>query len=524
MLYTRYAPGILLAAVLTSACTLQSPDSPSPTGPSEMSLSLTVSATPDVIAQDGGSQALITIVARDANSQPIPGLGLMVQTAVNGSLVDYGSLSAKSLVTDSQGRATVVYTAPPAPPATQTSDATVRIVVTPLGGNYDNTVSRDISIRLSRPGVILPPNGAPTASFFFAPTTPTVGAEVSFDASASSDDVGIVRYEWNWGDGDLESTSSPRIQKDYELAGTFTVRLTVVDTSGLSATSSQAITVGTPTSPTPVFAFSPAAPAINQAVHFDASESTAPAGRAIVRYDWIFGDGTQTTSTSRTVTKSAGYTVAGDYLVTLTITDSTGQTGTTTETVTVSTTLEDGPTAEFTFSPTDPHPGTEITFDAKDSIAPEGREIVLYEWNFGDTPEEDVVDATGRIVAHTYDEEFTYTVTLTVTDDAGRKDTVAQTVTVEGGPTASFTVSPTDPSAATQVHFDASGSEATPGQTIESYQWNYGDGTSFTTTSAAHTKNTNGGRYAAPGTYTVTLTVTDSFGNTDTTTLTVTVS
>ena len=108
MLHIRYAPALLLAAAMTSACTLQEPESPLPTGPSEMSLSLTITATPDVIAQDGGSQALITIIARNANSQPVPGVTLLVQTSVNGTEVDYGTLSAKSLVTDGQGRATVV--------------------------------------------------------------------------------------------------------------------------------------------------------------------------------------------------------------------------------------------------------------------------------------------------------------------------------------------------------------------------------------------------------------------------------
>ena len=338
MLHTRYAPGILLAAVLTSACTLQSPESPLPTGPSEMSLSLSITATPDVIAQDGGSQALITIVARDANSQPIPGLSLMVQTAVNGSPVDYGTLSAKSVVTDSQGRASVVYTAPPAPPATQTSDVVVRIVVTPLGNNYDSTMARDISIRLSRPGVILPPNGTPVASFTFAPSAPRAGDEVAFDASGSTDDGDIVSFEWNWGDGDVESTTNPVIQKDFEANGTYTVRLTVVDDRGLRASSSDTVTVGTALTPTAAFTVSPTDPGTGTPVHFDASTSQAPTGRAIVEYRWNYGDGTTFVTTSAAHTKNSnggGYSEERTYTVTLTVVDSEGATSTTTKTVTV---------------------------------------------------------------------------------------------------------------------------------------------------------------------------------------------
>ena len=335
MLHTRYASALLIAAALTSGCTLQSTEPPLPTGPSEMSLSLTITATPDVIAQDGGSQALITIVARDANGQPVPGLSLMVQTAVNGTAVDYGTLSAKSLVTDGQGRATVVYTAPPAPPATQTSDVVVRIVVTPVGSNYDNTMARDIGIRLSRPGVILPPNTAPVATFTFAPSAPAAGQEVAFDASDSDDPDGtIVRYEWNWGDGDFESTTNPRIQKDFESSGAFSVRLTVVDNGGLRASTTQTVTVGTNPRPTAVFTFSPEDPAPGTAVNFNASESTAPQGRAIVQYRWNFGDGSaEVTSSSRTTQHT--FTTEGDFVVTLTVTDSEGQTHTVSQTVTV---------------------------------------------------------------------------------------------------------------------------------------------------------------------------------------------
>lgn len=462
------------AAIVTSAsCTTQSQDAPSLTGPSEFALSLTITASPDVLSQDGGSQSLITIIARDPNGQPISGLGLRLQTQVDGQEVDYGSLTAKSLVTNNQGTATAVYTAPPPPPATATSDSVVTIAVTPVGTNYDNSLTRGIGIRLARPGVILPPNGTPTASFFFAPTAPSVGTEVLFDASGSSDDGRIVSYQWNWGDGDAESTSKATIQKDYEAAGTYTVRLTVTDDNGLRASSDQTITVGAPSTPTASFVFSPTDPAINLDIHFDATASAAPVGESIVRYEWIFGDGTQTSTSARTVTKSGGYTVAGSYLVTLKVTDSAGQTAIATETVDVSTTLEDGPTAVFTFSPTDPVPGTEVTFDATESVAPEGRTIVSYRWNFGDTPEQDETQATGRIVAHSYAQEFTYTVTLTVFDDAGRQDSVSKTITVGTAGGAALAFSPLTPSTSDAVTADAVDPVQPTSESMVQHVWTY---------------------------------------------------
>jgi YVTN family beta-propeller protein len=55
--------------------------------------------------------------------------------------------------------------------------------------------------------------------------------------------------------------------------------------------------------------------------------------------------------------------------------------------------------------------------------------------------------------------------------------------------------------------FDATGSSATPGQTVAGYHWDFGDGTTQTTSSA-----TTSHTYAAPGSYTATLTVTDDAG------------
>lgn len=75
--------------------------------------------------------------------------------------------------------------------------------------------------------------------------------------------------------------------------------------------------------------------------------------------------------------------------------------------------LETPPEAEFTYSPSSPAANQTITFDASASSATSPREIVQYEWDFDD----DTTD-TGMIVEHVYTTPGTYTVTLTVTDDA----------------------------------------------------------------------------------------------------------
>ena len=99
--------------------------------------------------------------------------------------------------------------------------------------------------------------------------------------------------------------------------------------------------------------------------------------------------------------------------------------------------------------------------------------------------------------------------TLTVTDDAGRTAVVSNPITVSGdSPTAAFTSAQTVPASAHTIIFDASSSQAIPGRTITSYQWSFGDGFTGTGQSVTHPYS------AGPGTYTVTLTVTDSAGKT----------
>ena len=67
------------------------------------------------------------------------------------------------------------------------------------------------------------------------------------------------------------------------------------------------------------------------AATFNAAASAAQLGRTITSYEWDFGDGT----TGTNVSTAKAYAVAGQYTVTLKITDSAGQTGTVSRTVTV---------------------------------------------------------------------------------------------------------------------------------------------------------------------------------------------
>src|SRR5262245_50396505 len=115
--------GITLTFVVTglaSGCALTGTSTPPLTGPSELGLSLLLAATPDVLVQNGISRAKVSVTARDANAQPIRGLRLTLEVDGDQAAVDSGRLSNRSATTDDFGEASVVYTAPLAPPGIET--------------------------------------------------------------------------------------------------------------------------------------------------------------------------------------------------------------------------------------------------------------------------------------------------------------------------------------------------------------------------------------------------------------------
>ena len=152
---------------------------------------------------------------------------------------------------------------------------------------------------------------------------------------------------------------------------------------------------------------------------FDGSASTDD-GR-IVSYVWNFGDGGSGSGQRAT----HDYSLPGTFQVTLTVTDNRGGRDTSApQTVTV--TANTAPTAAFTFSPTPGRTGSAVSFNAAQSTAALGREIVGYDWDFGDG----APHAGGIAPFHTYTQPGTFTVTLVVTDSAGQKNAIARTITV----------------------------------------------------------------------------------------------
>jgi PKD repeat protein len=317
---TAFAAAALL---VSAACTMKNQEAPPLTGPSEFATSVGVEVTPDVLQLDGASQSVVVVTVRDAGAQPLRNVPLRADIVVGGQVVDFGSLSAKSLVTGSDGRATVVYTAPA---SGSESEAIVDITITPIGSNYQNTVARVASIRLVPTGLRVPPSDL-TPSFTFSPQTPIEKQNVLFDATASTGS--IAQYRWDFGDG--STGSGDTTTHAFSAPGTYFVRLTLLDSLGRSASTTRSVTVGQGALPTAAFTFSPTDPVVGDLVNFNGSQSTAAAGRRIVSWAWNFGNGESASGPLASVR----FTVARTYTINLTVTDDIGRTNTTSRTLQV---------------------------------------------------------------------------------------------------------------------------------------------------------------------------------------------
>ncbi|MGE3508155.1 MAG: PKD domain-containing protein [Vicinamibacterales bacterium] len=333
---SRFA--FLAALGLSAACTVHGVDVPPLTGPSDYALSVSVTATPDILPQDGFAQSAIVVSVKGPDGKGVPNQSLRLQTAVNGSIQDYGMLSARSAVTNADGRATVVYTAPPPPPSLGGSGNLVSIGVTPVGSNFQTATTFSTDIRLLPPGEVLPPATAPTARFAVSPTPVLAGIATNFDASASCASqtgtcttAGITSFVWSFGDG--SAGTGMTTTHTFAAQGAYTVSLTVTNDRGLSTTTTQTVSAGLSANPTAAFVVTPDDVRVGVAANFNADITTPAPGRRIVQYSWNFGDGTPTVSTSF-ITQHT-YTAPGTYTVVLSVMDDAGQKGTATATVTV---------------------------------------------------------------------------------------------------------------------------------------------------------------------------------------------
>jgi len=246
-----------VAGIVIVGCTVHETPAPALTGPSQSAQTLTVTATPDTITQNGSSQSIVAMTVVGPNGNPVPNVSLRVDTMVGGTVTTFGSLSAKTVVTGSNGTATVIYTAPPSPPngavvgscspnnnfTPALPGSCVTIAATPISNGFTNGTSTwTVDIHLV-PVDVIPVPGAPTPDFTF---TQGANGEITFNGSPSLAASGktIVDYTWDFGDGS-HTKSGVNTTHDYAAVGTYFVTLTVTDNTGVRASVTKSVTAVT---------------------------------------------------------------------------------------------------------------------------------------------------------------------------------------------------------------------------------------------------------------------------------------
>ncbi len=215
-----------------------------------------------------------------------------------------------------------------------------------------------------------------------------------FDASAST--PGMVAYSWQLGDGQI--TDGVLASHTYGTSGVYPVTLTVVDPSGQV----EAVSKLVPLAPVSVFTAQCDPEAFS--CSFDSTGSTPD-----TVLSWDFGDGSPAGAST---VESHEYGMSGVFAVTLSVTDGSGQTASSSQTVTFP------PVARFSVS----CDSLSCQFDASTSSPG----VSSYAWSFGDEGAAD----TGADPTHEYPDGGDYTVTLTVADGSGQTATDTQTLSV----------------------------------------------------------------------------------------------
>ncbi|RYD53204.1 MAG: PKD domain-containing protein [Sphingobacteriales bacterium] len=295
--------------------------------------------------------------------------------------------------------------------------------------------------------------------------TPITSCNAPLTVSFSGAPAGIT-YSWNFGDGGTATVASPT--HTYTSYGTYNATLTVTTAAGCSATSTPVSIQSAPATLDVSVGGSRCVPAI---LTFSGTTVPTQAGTSI---QWQFGDGTSATTTGPT---THTYTAVGTYTLTATATLPSGCVATHTQTIQVGT----KPTGNFTAAPLQVCAGQPVAFSNASSGAS------TYDWNFGDGG-----TSTDQNPSYVYGSAGTYSITLYANNNGCADTFIRNNYVTVIGPVAQFSpvINCTNKRAVSFTNTSAHAS---------SYLWDFGDGTTSTATSPAHT-------YAGYGNYTVQLT------------------
>jgi PKD repeat protein len=340
-----------------------------------------------------------------------------------------------------------------------------------------------------------------------------LGEPFQFNSSGTYDPDGeISEYFWDFGDEENSTEAFPT--HEYMEIGVFQVTLRVTDNNGeIDTDKTECEVLMPPPRPPIVEANGPYSAYLGRGVRFDSNGTHDPDGN-IIEYLWDFGDGSFSVEPNPIYT----YSAVGNYIVSLSVVDDDGFE--VIDSTTCEITKKSGSTSGSS-SPPEPQniepiafgngpyygiTGEMISFSSKGSYDPDG-EIQSYLWIFGDGDQ-----INRKNPYHIYKEPGIYNVTLRIIDDEGKKDeydTFCEIIEPNIPPIVQIN-GPYSSRINSEVQFNSSGSFDPDGDVME-YLWDFGDGTSSVEVNPLHF-------YSISGEFTVSLTLTDEAGESNSTT------
>ncbi len=418
----------------------------------------------------------------------------------------------------------------------------------------DDESNTDTERAIINVGANPPPVAVATATpgFCQAPCDIVLDGTGSYDPDESNV---ITAYSWTVTGPDTNcapatsSSSAFTLHCNSNAAGVYDAELEVTDNETLTDTVTVSVYINVNPPPVAILNLNTDVCIISGSpttctINANASDSYDPdngtnAGAGISLWEYTCDNGTLPFTPDADGIFTCTYTVAGTYLITVRVTedDTSAQTDTASQFVTVL--ANPPPVAVIESDRTQGNEPLTVAFTGLSSYDPDATNVIVsYEWDFNDTgtgPEDPAdctdVDSTDASPQNTFDEVGTYLVCLTVTDDEGLTHTATMMIIVGGSdipPVSVFSASPTFGNAPLTVQFDGNASydpdNANPQAGITCWEWDFNSDQNYSDPgenggTCPNTTQLISYTYTAPGTYVVTLRVTDDEGSTDTSTM-----
>ncbi|MDP2722990.1 MAG: PKD domain-containing protein, partial [Bacteroidales bacterium] len=352
---------------------------------------------------------------------------------------------------------------------------TATLTITNTDG-CENSIQRQIDI-----------SAPPVADF--SSSAACFGTPVQFTDESQVASASVIDWEWNFGEPISGSANVSFVQNpthNYSGTGDYLVTLIVTSSDFCYDTIQKIVTIHVG----PVGDFVSTNACLGDTTLFTDMSTIGEA--PIVSWNWDFGDASGSTDQN----PSHLYGNSGQYVASLTVTDTTGCATTVNRLVNVLAL----PIPQFIYE----HACENTMAHFTDYSIGSGSSINSWFWDFGDPLSGANNFSILQNPSHMFTTAGTYSVTLSVTNVNGCQNSDVIDVVVEPGPVADFTFD--SACSGNPTHFiDQSFSLGSP---ITDWYWNFGDGSTSTLPMPVHT-------FASPGYYNVALSVTIANGCVD---------